>query len=273
MNVAHCARAFDSGSDNVHCRCAPCFFAAPASRQAITVAFDGEVYPVRAAPPSPGAPLYAAHPCRQPRSRADDAAARQREGRRENLRRSTAAGSRRGCGGCRTPSPFAHGTLLPLRGVDHRIEHRKGARGTVWTEIGATACALLCVAGEAPHLPRRVRDFLKREAKRDLEAASRRAAEALGVSIKRVSVRDQSSRWGSCSTTGVLVIFLAAHSGAAIRARLSRRARGRPSDRDESFAAVLAAGREDLSRHGARQGLARRAWRRPASLRPERKNS
>ena len=50
----------------------------------------------------------------------------------------------------------------------------------------------------------RVGDFLKREAKRDLEAASRRAAEKLGVSVKRVSVRDQSSRWGSCSSTGVL---------------------------------------------------------------------
>ena len=38
----------------------------------------------------------------------------------------------------------------------------------------------------------------------DLEAASRRAAERFGVAIKRVSVRDQTSRWGSCSTTGVL---------------------------------------------------------------------
>ena len=33
--------------------------------------------------------------------------------------------------------PFAHGTRLPLRGVSHRIDHRKGARGTVWIEIGA----------------------------------------------------------------------------------------------------------------------------------------
>jgi predicted metal-dependent hydrolase len=37
-----------------------------------------------------------------------------------------------------------------------------------------------------------------------LEAASRRAAEKLDVAIKRVSVRDQASRWGSCSSTGVL---------------------------------------------------------------------
>jgi predicted metal-dependent hydrolase len=99
--------------------------------------------------------------------------------------------------------PFAHGALLPLRGVSHRIDHRKSIRGTVWIETGADM-PLLCVAGEAPHLPRRVRDFLKREAKRDLETASGTAAQALGVTIKRVSVRDQSSRWGSCSSTGVL---------------------------------------------------------------------
>ena len=99
--------------------------------------------------------------------------------------------------------PFAHGTLLPLRGFNHRIEHRKGKRGTVWTESGADM-PLLCVAGEMPHLSRRIHDYLKREAKRELEAASRAAAQALGVGIRRVSVRDQSSRWGSCSSTGVL---------------------------------------------------------------------
>jgi predicted metal-dependent hydrolase len=101
-------------------------------------------------------------------------------------------------------APFAHGTVLPLRGVDHRIEHRRGARGTVWVECGDDGAQLLCVAGEAPHVARRIGDFLKREAKRELEAASRRAAQVLGVSVARVSVRDQASRWGSCSTTGLL---------------------------------------------------------------------
>jgi predicted metal-dependent hydrolase len=101
-------------------------------------------------------------------------------------------------------APFADGTVLPLRGVQHRILHRPGMRGTVWPEIGADGEALLCVAGHAPHIDRRVANFLRREALRDLEASSRRAAERLGVAIKRISVRDQSSRWGSCSTTGVL---------------------------------------------------------------------
>jgi predicted metal-dependent hydrolase len=100
-------------------------------------------------------------------------------------------------------APFRHGAVVPLRGVPHRIVHRRGARGTVWVEDDGDA-KFLCVAGEAPHVDRRVADYLKREAKRDLEAASRRCASRLGVSIRRVSVRDQTSRWGSCSTSGVL---------------------------------------------------------------------
>jgi predicted metal-dependent hydrolase len=102
------------------------------------------------------------------------------------------------------PVPFSDGTMLPLRGIAHRIAHRPHARGTVWIETGEDGAPLLCVAGAAPHVARRVRDYLKREAKRDLEVASKRAALALGATVKRVSIRDQSSRWGSCSTTGVL---------------------------------------------------------------------
>ena len=101
-------------------------------------------------------------------------------------------------------APFAHGIEVPLRGMPHRIVHRPGARGTVWTEAGDDGDQLLCVAGEPPHVDRRIADFLKREAQRELEAASRRYARQLGVAFKRMSVRDQSSRWGSCSNTGVL---------------------------------------------------------------------
>jgi len=100
--------------------------------------------------------------------------------------------------------PFADGTILPLRGVEHRVVHRRGVRGTVWTEKPDSGMPLLCVAGDAPHIERRVSDYLRREAARDLDAASRRAAEEFGVAVRRISVRDQSSRWGSCSTTGVL---------------------------------------------------------------------
>src|SRR5215217_1915398 len=68
-------------------------------------------------------------------------------------------------------APFSHGTIIPLRGVPHRIMHRPGARGTVWTDATTDGDRLLCVAGETPYVDRRVSDFLKREARRDLEAA------------------------------------------------------------------------------------------------------
>jgi predicted metal-dependent hydrolase len=82
--------------------------------------------------------------------------------------------------------------------------HRPNKRGTVWIEISDDGDRSLCVAGEEPHIARRIHDFLQREAKSDLDAASRQAAARLGVRVRRVSIRDQSSRWGSCSSTGVL---------------------------------------------------------------------
>jgi predicted metal-dependent hydrolase len=63
---------------------------------------------------------------------------------------------------------------------------------------------VLCVAGGVEHMDRRVHDFLKREARKDLHKASLAYAEDLGVRVKRVSIRDQSSRWGSCTSAGSL---------------------------------------------------------------------
>lgn len=100
--------------------------------------------------------------------------------------------------------PFAHGAEIPLRGVMHRIVHRPRARGTVWLETDIDGAALLCVAGGAQHVTRRLRDFLKREARRDLTEATRRHAAALGVDIQKIGVRDTLSRWGSCSSDGAL---------------------------------------------------------------------
>ena len=130
----------------------------------------------------------------------------------------------------------ATATMVPLRGVDasHRASARRARHGVDRSERRRPRC---CASpATRAHVGRRVRDFLKREAKRDLEAASRRYAAALGVTVKRVAVRDQTSRWGSCSTTGVLSYSWRLDPRAALRARLSRGARGRASRRDESFA-------------------------------------
>jgi predicted metal-dependent hydrolase len=101
-------------------------------------------------------------------------------------------------------APFQPGTVVPLRGVAHRIVHRAGVRGVVWTEIRESGERILCVAGGAEHIDRRVHDFLKREARRDLAKSAEHYAEALSVKVKRISIRDQSSRWGSCTSAGSL---------------------------------------------------------------------
>ncbi len=99
--------------------------------------------------------------------------------------------------------PFVDGASVPFRGVPHQIVATGAVRGTVAAAIRADAPVLL-VPGEAPHLGRRVTDFLKREARRDLTAAVRRHAAALGVEIGRITLRDTASRWGSCSSRGDL---------------------------------------------------------------------
>lgn len=103
--------------------------------------------------------------------------------------------------------PFAHGSVIPLRGVPHRIVHRRG-RGLVQrcppSRPGAPPT--LVVPGEAAHLPRRVREFLRREAHRDIARAVARHAAALGVTVTEVRVKDTRSRWGSCSRTGAVAL-------------------------------------------------------------------
>jgi predicted metal-dependent hydrolase len=101
-------------------------------------------------------------------------------------------------------APFLPGTIIPLRGVPHRIVHRAAMRGTVWTEIRDSGERILCVAGTSEHIERRVLDYLKREARKDLQKASVSHAQDLGVRVRRLSIRDQSSRWGSCTSAGSL---------------------------------------------------------------------
>ena len=79
---------------------------------------------------------------------------------------------------------------------------------------------MIRVRGDAAHAPRRVLDFLKREARKALEARVLEYAARLGVKPSRITVRDTASRWGSCSSTRALVLLLAADPGARLCARL-----------------------------------------------------
>ena len=62
----------------------------------------------------------------------------------------------------------------------------------------------LCVSGHLEHAPRRLRDWLVKEAHTELSARVAHHAANLGLKASRVTVRDQTSRWGSCSSSRVL---------------------------------------------------------------------
>ena len=97
------------------------------------------------------------------------------------------------------PVPFRAGRSIPLLGVMHRIRHRPQARGLVWQEDGE-----IHVAGRPEHLSRRVEDWLRREARREIERRARAKADLIGKRIAAVTIRDPKSRWGSCSPRGQL---------------------------------------------------------------------
>jgi predicted metal-dependent hydrolase len=89
------------------------------------------------------------------------------------------------------------GIRLPFRGVSHEIRNcGKGGRAPVWCEEETN---ILWVCGRAEHAPRRLRDFLKREARALCEAKALEYAVIIGVAPSRITMRDTASRWGSCS--------------------------------------------------------------------------
>ena len=95
--------------------------------------------------------------------------------------------------------PFVDGAEVPVFGKLHRVRHRPDARGTVWVEEGE-----IHVAGRAEHLPRRLRDWLTVEMRKRLAPIVQAKAERVERSVKRITVRDARSRWGSCGPDGAM---------------------------------------------------------------------
>jgi len=93
------------------------------------------------------------------------------------------------------------GHRIPLRGVEHEIRHARTRRGLISVDSEAR---VILVPGELPHVPRRVADWLKAEARSDLTAATQRYAALMDVRYAKISIRDQRTRWGSCSASGDL---------------------------------------------------------------------
>jgi predicted metal-dependent hydrolase len=124
--------------------------------------------------------------------------------------------------GLSEPVPFTHGAIVPLRGYAHMLRFAGSVRrrGVVWVEaaedtkvapawpqgarVPRRRLPRLTVAGEPEHAPRRLLDWLKRQAHQDLFTRVSVHARRLDLTPARIFVRDQTTRWGSCSTTGAL---------------------------------------------------------------------
>ncbi len=89
---------------------------------------------------------------------------------------------------------FTDGAMVPICGVPNRIRHMPSARGGAFLLDQE-----LHVTGRAEFLPRRVGDFLRQEARRRLGALVATKATLIGITPRRLAIKDTTSRWGSCA--------------------------------------------------------------------------
>lgn len=97
------------------------------------------------------------------------------------------------------PVTLDPGAAIPFRGTEHRLAHEPSARRGVTARDG-----VLAVGGPLEGYAGRLARWLRAEALALLEADSREIAAKAGVTIARVGVGDARTRWGSCSSEGVL---------------------------------------------------------------------
>ena len=96
------------------------------------------------------------------------------------------------------PTPVDDGVEVPVDGVPLRVEHRPGM------SRGVRVCeGTLLVGGNAAAGPR-IAAWLKMRARDRLSALAHGHAARLGRKIARITLRDTTSRWGSCSGRGAL---------------------------------------------------------------------
>jgi hypothetical protein len=98
--------------------------------------------------------------------------------------------------------PFSPGMRIPFAGVEHVLINDPASRRSI--RIDSELFPAIRVGGQPEHLNRRVSDWLKREARKQITAKVDEYCAVLDNKRSRINIRDTRSRWGSCSSDGVL---------------------------------------------------------------------
>lgn len=98
--------------------------------------------------------------------------------------------------------PFQPGMSIPYRGVNHIIIHDEKLRAAARPD--SDLFPAIRVGGGEEHLNRRITDWLKREARKQLTARADHYCAALGKTRGAIRIRDTKTRWGSCTSDGDL---------------------------------------------------------------------
>lgn len=95
--------------------------------------------------------------------------------------------------------PLIDGAEVSFQGRTITLRNDPNHRGK-----GRLVGGTLVLGGKEPHFPRRVRDWLKTEARAKISALVREKTERSDLKAGRITIRDQVTRWGSCAANGNL---------------------------------------------------------------------
>lgn len=93
--------------------------------------------------------------------------------------------------------PLEPGTTIPFEGCEVRLEWLAGGARNVVLSDNVLACG-----GPREAFSRRIESWLRCRARDLLSIDTAEAARKAGVSVRRVSIGDAGTRWGSCSASG-----------------------------------------------------------------------